>query len=132
MEPDAIHPKIGPYSRTLDRGAIGASIDGRSREGRFLRAFEAALERHVGGSPSLTQKVQIRRASRAMLRLELLDEKMSAGTWSDHDGRVYGALNNSLRLYLRELGLKPAEAKPASLKDYVAAKTASRAAAEAV
>jgi hypothetical protein len=28
--------KFGPYSRAIDRGAIGGAIDGRSREGRFL------------------------------------------------------------------------------------------------
>jgi hypothetical protein len=44
---------LGPYSRVIDRGAVGGLIDGRSREGRFLRTYEQALFDHVGGRPSL-------------------------------------------------------------------------------
>jgi hypothetical protein len=106
MEPSNHIPRIGPYSRLLSRGAIGGSIDGRSREGRFLRAFEAELTKHIGGNPTVTQRVLIRRAARAMLRLELFDEKMAAGEWTDKDGKVYGGLSNSIRLIMRELGLK--------------------------
>jgi hypothetical protein len=46
-----------------------------------------------------------------MLKLELLDEKMSSGTWTDHDARTFGGLNNALRLALRELGIKSAKAE---------------------
>ncbi len=54
----------------------------------------------------------IGRAASAMLRLAQFDTKMSAGgELSIHDGRVYGALNNTLRLALRELGLG-GKAKP--------------------
>jgi hypothetical protein len=49
-----------------------------------------------GGSPSFAQKLLIRRAARAMLRLELLDEKMAAGNWTDHDSRTFGGLNNAV------------------------------------
>jgi hypothetical protein len=108
--------RLGAYSRVLERGAIGDSLDGRSREGRFLRAFEASLTEHVGGSPSTTQKILIRRASRALLRLELFDEKMTSGL-TDHDARVYGGLSNTLRLAMRELGLRGAADKPRTLAD---------------
>jgi hypothetical protein len=40
--------KITPHSRLLARG----SLDGRSREGRFLAAARAELAAHVGGAPS--------------------------------------------------------------------------------
>jgi hypothetical protein len=53
----------------------------------------------------------IRRCARGMLRLELLDEKMATGNWTDHDGRTFGGLTNPVRLMLRELGVK-AEAAP--------------------
>jgi hypothetical protein len=43
-----------------------------------------------------------------MLRLELFDEKMDRGGWSDNDARTYGGLSNNLRLCLRELGIKAA------------------------
>ena len=114
-------PRVGPYSRTLDRGAIGQSIDGRSREGRFLRAFERQMREHVGGLPSTAQRLLISRLARVALRLERFDEKLAAGQLTDHDGRVYGALHNSFRLLLRELGIKGAAARPPTLAEALAA-----------
>ena len=113
---EAISPaktsKLKPHSRSLARGVIGDAIDGRSAEGRFLRACEAELTAHVGGEPSFTQKLLIRRAARAMLKLEMLDTKMASGTWTDHDARTFGGLNNALRLALRELGMRKEAATP--------------------
>ena len=87
----------------------------RTREGRFLKHAEAQLAAQLGGSPSFAQAILIRRAARAMLQLEKLDEKIATGAWTDHDARTYGGLGNNLRLTLRELGLKSAEApKPVS------------------
>jgi hypothetical protein len=56
----------------------------------------------------------ITRSARAMLRLQLLDEKMERGSWTDHDARTYGGLNNALRLTLRELGVKATTVERAS------------------
>jgi hypothetical protein len=112
---------LGPHCRALRRGVIGDGIDGRSREGKFLRKCEAELIAHCGGSPSFTQRLMIRRCARAMLRLELLDGKMEDGSWTDHDARTFGGLSNNLRLCLRELGLKAApKDKPLSLADIAA------------
>jgi hypothetical protein len=122
---------LRPHSRTFRRGAIGATIDGRSREGRYLRAIEADLIEHAGGAPSTTQKILIHRCARLMLRLELFDERLTAGELTAHDARVYNALQNSLRLALRELGVKGKAEKAPSLRDYLAAKSASRASGEA-
>jgi hypothetical protein len=107
------HPRLGPYSRLLDHG----TVDGRSREGRFLRATEARLLDHIGAGASCAQRMLINRLARVALRLELFDEKMAAGPITDHDGRVYGALHNSFRLMLREIGLRamPAPARPDAL-----------------
>lgn len=102
---------LGPHSRALTRGVLGDMIDGRSREGKFLRRCEAQLITQVGGEPSFAQRLLIRRIARAMLKLELFDAKMTAGNWTDHDARTYGGLTNALRLMLRELGLKAAPAK---------------------
>src|SRR3954447_18527237 len=115
------HDRLGPHSRTLCRGAIGRSIDGRSAEGRFLRAFEAQMTAHLGGQPSAAEVLLISRLARVALRLELFDEKITAGTLTDHDGRVYGALHNSFRLMLRELGLKAAPPAAPSLAELLAA-----------
>jgi hypothetical protein len=47
----------------LHRGAIGSlgKLDGRSAEGRVVRQLEAELTEHVGGSPSVAQKLLIER-----------------------------------------------------------------------
>jgi hypothetical protein len=104
---------LRPHSRTLSRGVIGATIDGRSREGRYLRAIEADLVQHAGGSPSTTQKILIHRCARLMLRLDLFDQRLTAGEMTSHDARTYNALQNSLRLALRDLGLKSRDDKAA-------------------
>jgi hypothetical protein len=108
---------LGPHCRALRRGVIGDSVDGRSREGKFLRKCEAELVAQVGGAPSFAQKLLIRRIARAMLKLELFDAKMAGGNWTDHDARTYGGLSNSLRLMLRELGLRPGAERPKRLAD---------------
>jgi hypothetical protein len=124
VDPARTLPRLGPDSRVLKRGVLGDRVDGRSREGRFLLKIERELTRQLG-SPSFAQKLLIRRVSRAMLRLELIDEKK----WplSAHDARSFSALSNAVRLGLRELGLKeaPAEKRKAeTLSDYLAARTA--------
>jgi hypothetical protein len=65
--------QVGPYSRTLLRGAIGDAVDGRSREGRFMRAYEQSLVQHVGGEPTAVQRVLISRATRLAMHIELMD-----------------------------------------------------------
>ena len=75
----------------------------------------------IGSEPSFGQRILIRHAARAMLRLELLDAKMSDGSWTDHDARTFGGLSNNLRLCLRELGVKtPSPDRTPSLGDIVA------------
>ena len=95
-------PGTGPYSRLLARG----SLSGSSREGRFLAACEAQLGMHVAaGAPSIAQKLLIRRVARAMLQLELLDEKPAL---TDHDLRLASSLDGRVRLGLKALGMKGA------------------------
>ena len=105
---------VGPHCRALTRGSLGDEFDGRSREGKFLRKCEAELTAQVGGSPSFGQKLLIRRIARNTLRLEAFDAKLEAGSWTSHDARTYGGLSNSLRLMLKELGLKAAVQRPTS------------------
>ena len=120
-KPIANRGRLGPYSRTLQRGALGATLDGRSEQGRFVRHLEAELVKHVGGSPSITQRLLIDRIIRTRLQLDALDEKLAAGTFTPHDQRTYGALLNAHRLGLRELG-KPAKAAPMDALEYLAEK----------
>ena len=111
---------LRPHSRMLRRGVIGGGVDGRSKAGRYLKAVEADLLADLGGPPSMAQKIAIHRIARLMLRLELFDEKLGAGLTA-HDARTYNALQNSLRIALRELlkNNRPGAA-PADLKAYVA------------
>src|SRR6266700_3652370 len=104
----------GPYSRAIDRGAVGGIIDGRSREGRFLRSYEKQLTEHVGDHPSITQRCLIQRASRLALHLELMDERSLAGDhiFTTHDHLHYVSWSNALARHLARLGLEPAAQKP--------------------
>src|SRR5438309_3488010 len=116
------HARVGPYSRIIDRGVIGDSIDGRSREGRFLRAYEQLLREHVGGRPSIVQRQLIQRAARIALHLELLDEKSLArgAALTVHDSHYYIAWSNSLSRLLSRLGMDAAATeRPPSLSDYL-------------
>jgi hypothetical protein len=123
--------QIGPYSRRLRRGAIGGliEIDGRSAEGRFIRHLEAELTAHVGGDPTIVQRLLIERLIKIRCQLDRLDEKLATGGWTDHDSRTYGGLLNAYRLTARELGLKPAAAKVPSLEEVLRQGRAAEAAA---
>jgi len=116
--------QLGPYSRTLQRGAIGSiAVDGRSERGRFIRALEKELVEHVGGKPSIAQRLLIDNIVRQRLQLDLLGERLASGAnWTPHDGRTFAALQNSFRLSLRELGLEPTKPKPATITEIMAAR----------
>lgn len=124
MKSPSSHAKIrplGPHSKSLSRGAVGDTIDGRSREGRFLRQAEAELVAQLGREASFGERLLIRRIARAMLQLEKFDEKLSAGgDFTSHDARAFSALGNQIRLGLRDLGLKPVKAAPPTLAEVVA------------
>jgi hypothetical protein len=124
---DVSEPKpksFGPHSRAFRAGALGDRIDGRSREGRFLRKVEAELVAQIGGQLSFAQTLLIRRIARATLQLELLDEKMMAGAFTAYDARIQGGLQNAVRLMLREIGIKAAPKPKATLAAYLADKAA--------
>jgi hypothetical protein len=95
--------RLKPDSRALGRGALGDAIDGRSREGKFIRRIEAELLDQLGDNPTFAQLLLVRRAARAALKLELYDRKLAAGEINGHDSRMYGGLSNNLRPLLREI-----------------------------
>jgi hypothetical protein len=86
------------------------ALDGRTREARRLRIITDELTTHAGGADriNVAQKYLIQRTAIDILRLELLDHKMTMGEISEHDGRVAHALRGSVRLALRQLGMQPA------------------------
>jgi hypothetical protein len=105
------HRPLGPYSRVFRRGAVGASIDGRSTLGRQIRDMETQLIQHTG-APTVTQRLLITRLIKIHLQLDALDAKLTAGNWTEHDARTHGGLQNAYRLTMRELGMR-AQPQPA-------------------
>ena len=115
--------RLGPHSRAIDRGSVGWSIDGRSREGRFLRAYEAMLKEHLGGHPSTVQVQMIHRAARLALHLELQDEKALAGAEMTADGtRIYISWHRNLMSSLRQIGVAAAKVSTPTLREYLDSK----------
>jgi hypothetical protein len=115
--------RLKPDSRAFGRGALGDAIDGRSREGKFIRRVELELIDQLGGEPTFSQMLLVRRAARAALKLELYDRKLAEGDINGHDSRMYGGLSNNLRLLLREIATQAsgvAKAKTPSLEDIIA------------
>ena len=106
------HHPIGPWSRRLHRGPI-ADIDGRSETGRYARHLSADLTAHVGGNPSVLEKLLIDRIVRTSIILSLLDKKFSDGGWTDIDARTYSALVTKQKTIAAQLGMRAAAPPPA-------------------
>jgi len=85
---------------------------------------EAELLAPLGPEPTFGQKLLACRAARLALRLELYDEQAARGKeWTGHDLRAFHALQNNLRLLVREIGQAtpaPAKGKLPSLAEIVA------------
>jgi hypothetical protein len=112
--------RSGPYSRRLEAG-IASLIDGNTAEGNFARQLEVELISHVGGTPTITQRLLIDRTVSIMLKIERFEAKIDSGEWTAHDSRTYGGLNNALRLMLRALDAgKPPKARAPSLAEVIA------------
>lgn len=94
-------------------------MDRRTRQARLLKHMEAELTRHVGGTPSATQRALIARCAMLTLHVAMLDARAleNGGAMTGHDQRAYLAFSNSLTRALRDLGLDPAAAAPPSLSD---------------
>ena len=113
----AVRKRPGPYSRPRSL----AVIDGRTREGRFLRDVRADLLQHVGQKPSPTQLALVERAVMLSLHVAQMDAKATTGrTLTEHDSRTYLAWTNSLTRTLARLGMKGAEASPRTLREHYA------------
>jgi hypothetical protein len=93
---------VGPFSK--DRSLT--SVDKRTKAGRLLRQTRADLVDHLGGNPTVAERLIIDSASLKAMRLYLLSEKFLAGgdIGQDTDHNALAWLN-SLRLDLSALGL---------------------------
>lgn len=103
----------GPYSRALDRGAVGG-LNGNSREAKFIKAYEAMLVEHCGGKPTAVQRQLITRSARLACHLELWDERTlpNGGAVTATGHNHYIQWSNCLARTLARLGLEPAAQQP--------------------
>jgi hypothetical protein len=110
LDEHAMVRRLLPDARRLSkhhRTQTVRRLDGRTREARRIKTISADLAAHLGGPERVNpaQRLMIERIAIDTLRLEKLDLKMTAGTFTEHDGRVGHALRNSIRLALRDLGV---------------------------
>jgi hypothetical protein len=96
-------------------------LDRRTIIGREATAFRAGLVRHVGSSPSETQKAMINLAVQLRMRLLAMDASFTdRGDHSAHDSKQYLAWANSLSRIMVRLGLEPAAQRPLNTPEILA------------
>jgi hypothetical protein len=101
------------------------TIDARTLEGRTEKSAIRDLIEHVGGCPSVPQKILIVRAARLLVLTEAMEERMMhGGEIGDWAGRQTLAWINTLRRTLEALGLERAQQQPAKLADVLRVKAA--------
>jgi hypothetical protein len=94
--------KIGVYSRP----PAFAKLDKRTREAGFMAWVRHDLTEHIGGNPSVTQRMLIDRAAILSLRLAKLDQKIIADeSFTLHDNNHAIAWSNALTRVLVALGV---------------------------
>jgi hypothetical protein len=104
----------GPFSRAFRKGAI----DQRSWEGRFLATARHHMAEHIGGNPTIAQRVLIDRIAWLMLHCHLLDQRIASGSaWGENDRKCYLAFSNSLIRSLREIGLEASAGREPTLAE---------------
>jgi len=104
----------------------------RRTRARFATDRTKELTRHLGRAPSYVELVLIGRVVANEWDLRRLDHRLDAGEeLSGHAARLRLALENRLRLDLRELGLKPVAPKPMDAVEYGKLIDARRAAEDA-
>ena len=98
-------PELGPYSRAHTLRVI----DGRRAEAKLMKAVRDELTQHIGGKPTVTQKMLIDRAATLTLRIRLLDRlTLSDAGLSEKNAREAVCWENALRRTLTTLGMKGA------------------------
>ena len=111
--------RIGPATQP----ARWAQHDARTREAKLVETVRRELIRHVGGSPTIAERLLLDRCAMLTLHITRLDARaLEEGGFSSHATREYLAWTNTLRRSLCALGLKGvADGAPASLDDLLSA-----------
>jgi hypothetical protein len=93
--------RIGVYSR---QPAL-RKLDKRTREAGYMAWVRADLIAHVGGNPTIVQKMLIDRAAILSLRLAMADTKIIEDRLTLCDNNHIVAWQNALTRVLRTLGV---------------------------
>jgi hypothetical protein len=102
-------PHIGPYSSN----AILSKPDGRTKEARLVASLRSELIAHVGGSPTVAERMMIDQACELQLRIAKMNrEFMRDGEHADGDSQTFLGLNDSLTGLLRILSNKVPDRDP--------------------
>ena len=103
-----------------------ARVDKRTAEGRFVSTVRAELVRHVGGSPTVPQRLLIDAITYKALRLAMITEAARSGTSASPDklDELFLKYSGSLREDLRLLGLQAPAAEAPTLAAYLEGKAA--------
>jgi hypothetical protein len=98
--------RLKPYSQSI---VLAKPPDGRSKEGKLLRATRKALFDHLGGEDRITapQRALIERCAMLQLRISMLDDRLVNGGFTEFDAKEYLAWSNSLTRTMVALGLEP-------------------------
>jgi hypothetical protein len=116
--------------RRINGGMLAPRTFSRRTRLRFAADRRAELARHLGRAPSYAERILIDRIIANEWDLRRLDAKLDAGEeLSGHALRARLAMENRLRLDLRELGLRGKDATGPSLAEYLAQKGEAGAAA---
>jgi hypothetical protein len=115
-------PPFSPYSKVKRR------LDGRTREAQRGRDVIADLTAHLGGSPSVPQRILIQRIAKLLVVIEVLERRLiEKGEVGDLAGRQYLAWVNSIRLLLQVIGIERSEQAPPRLAEVLKLAEAKRA-----
>jgi hypothetical protein len=96
-------------------------VDGRTVEAHLLHQIRQDLYEHIGGSPTVTQRLLIERAAILSLRLAQLDQRIVADQhFTILDNNQYLAWIGSLSRLLQAIGLKPAQVPQRTLAEHLA------------
>jgi hypothetical protein len=124
---DAQSPPLpAPFNARL-AGRLPAT-DGRSAEAQFCRRMRAALVRHIGNRPSITQSALIDLAVDTALEIERMKcRRGEGGSLSIHDHKAFLAYVNAFRRHLVALGLKGPAERPQTLGELFAGQSSPKA-----
>jgi hypothetical protein len=76
---------VGPYSTH----ATLAKLDGRTKEARLVKCLRSELVAHLGGKPTIAQRLLIDQACQLQLRIALMDADGSGGGLTERNQVQY-------------------------------------------